>query len=68
MMSERIGTAAGDIYHHLSSNGEATVAQLRKATGHPETLIHQALGWLAREDKLACDATARTQRWTLLRA
>jgi hypothetical protein len=47
-----IGEAAGVVWQLLSSNGPLTVAKLVKATGQPRDTVMQAIGWLAREDKL----------------
>jgi len=60
-----IGLAAGDVYRFLASNGAATVAELTRATGHKEATIHEAIGWLAREDKVVGAPSGRTTRWAL---
>ena len=65
MSSANIGGAAGDVYCALENSGSATIAQMKKMTGHKEPLIQQALGWLAREDKVVCDTSGRTARWSL---
>jgi len=65
-MQVEIGQAAGDIYRFLEANGPATVSELKKATGCKDTLIYQALGWLAREEKVAQEAAGRTVRWHLI--
>jgi len=64
-MDVEIGTVAGDVYRFLHANGPATVSQLKKATGHKEAFINLAIGWLAREDKVAREASGRTTRWSL---
>jgi hypothetical protein len=50
-----IGEAAGEVWRVLSSKGPLTTAKLIKAVGEPRDLVMQALGWLAREDKIAID-------------
>ena len=64
-MDGEIGFAAGDVYQHLGSNGSATVAQLKKVTGRKDAEINQAIGWLAREDKIGRQQSGRTVRWGL---
>lgn len=64
-MDSAIGETAGDVYRFLEQNGAATVSGLRKGTGHKESAIHQAIGWLARENKVVRDTAGRATRWTL---
>ena len=47
-----IGETAGAVWCTLSENGAMTVAKLIKAIGEPRDSVMQALGWLAREDKI----------------
>ena len=64
-MDLEIGSAAGDVYRCLESNGSATLSAIKKATGHKESTVAMALGWLAREDKVVRDAKGRSVRWVL---
>jgi|YNPMSStandDraft_1061717.scaffolds.fasta_scaffold262260_1 hypothetical protein len=51
-----IGETAGVVWQMLQENGPMTLRQLverLKATGRKRDLVMQAIGWLAREDKLA---------------
>jgi hypothetical protein len=48
----QIGEAAGLIWRTLAAKGPLSIAQLVKATGAPRDSVMQAVGWLAREDKL----------------
>jgi len=64
-MDIEIGTAAGDVYRHLAGNGPASVTALKKATGHKDATVAMALGWLAREDKVARATHGRSTKWTL---
>ena len=66
-MSTEIGVAAGDVYRFLEAHGPATLGQVKKATGHRDTLVHQAMGWLAREDNVACEQQDRALVWQLTR-
>jgi hypothetical protein len=47
-----IGEMAGVVWCTLSKNGSMTMAKLVKAVGEPRDNVMQALGWLAREDKI----------------
>lgn len=58
---EEIGHAAGEVWGALSTgNGGVTLAALKKSVDAPADLVLLALGWLAREDKVEIDATAKT--------
>ena len=48
-----IGEMAGVVWCALSENGSLTMARLVKAVGEPRDTVMQALGWLAREDKIS---------------
>ncbi len=48
----RIGETAGLVWRHLSSNGPTSLTVLAKQVGSPRDLLLQALGWLARENKI----------------
>jgi hypothetical protein len=47
-----IGEMAGAVWTTLSEHGPMTMAKLVKAIGEPRDEVMQALGWLAREDKI----------------
>ncbi len=47
-----IGETAGVIWERLSSNGDSTVAKLVKEVDQSRDVVMQALGWLAREEKV----------------
>lgn len=51
-MVDKIGEAAGKIYHFLEKNGEVSVLKLKTSLKLSNSLICMGLGWLAREDKL----------------
>jgi hypothetical protein len=48
----RIGETAGLVWQHLSSHGPTSLTVLVKGIGVPRDLLLQALGWLARENKI----------------
>jgi hypothetical protein len=64
--SEVIGQTAGDVWQVLSERGGQTVAGLKKSIDVPDELIMAALGWLAREDKLAFETNGRSVSVALL--
>ena len=51
-MNQDIGLLAGKIWHALESNGEMSVAALKKSLGTRDVAADWAIGWLAREDKI----------------
>ena len=52
-MDEKIGQAAGKVWHVLANAGEpVNITDLPKKTGLSAPLTYQGLGWLAREGKV----------------
>ena len=51
-MKEQIGMTAGRIWERLRTDGELNLSQLPKILNENSALVYQALGWLAREDKI----------------
>jgi hypothetical protein len=64
--TETIGHTAGEVWKVLADRGEQTVAGLKKAIDAPDELVLAALGWLARENKLAFSTNGRSVSVTLL--
>ena len=58
-MEVEIGNAAGKIWQALKSKGALPKAQLSKLTGLSNDQVNLAIGWLAREGKVA------THGWTV---
>jgi hypothetical protein len=56
-----IGETAGVVWNTLSSNGPMTIAKLVKAIGEPRDSVMQALGWLARENKIDITEESRSR-------
>ena len=52
-MKEKIGTDAGNIWKVLDEQGSKSIKELKKLTKLTEKEIYAAIGWLAREEKLA---------------
>ena len=57
----QIGDTAGVVWKTLADNGPMTMAKLVKAVGRPRDLVMQAIGWLAREDKVSIDEDRRSR-------
>ncbi|MCL6481001.1 MAG: winged helix-turn-helix domain-containing protein [Firmicutes bacterium] len=60
MVIQQIGETAGRIWHTLDEKGELRVSILKRQVDVPEPILYMALGWLAREDKLAVEPRGRT--------
>ncbi len=64
-MIQSIGETAGEIWTLLNGNGEASLSQLNKGVKADPNLILQAIGWLAREDKLRIEKKGRYVTYSL---
>ena len=56
---DRMGFVAGQIFEHLSQNGEMATEELVKAimaSKNSNPMVFCAIGWLAREGKINCSA------------
>lgn len=47
-----IGSVAGSVWNYLNANGAASVIKLKSEISCTATILHLALGWLLREDKI----------------
>lgn len=56
-----IGETAGAVWRALSTNGRMSLAKVVKAVGEPRDTVMQALGWLAREDKIMIEDEGRSR-------
>ena len=61
-MTEEIGMMAGAIWQALETNGEITLAKLKKDLNAASPLFEWAIGWLAREDKIMLTTDKRSTR------
>lgn len=52
MIKNDIGINAGVIWNLLSQNGKLTIRGIEEYTNYRNSMIHLALGWLARENKI----------------
>jgi hypothetical protein len=57
----QIGELAGEVWHILDQKGPMSIAKLVKEADAPRDMVMQALGWLAREDKLNIEGDAKTR-------
>ncbi len=51
-MKEKIGDAAGAVWRILNENDKVELSALPKLVKQKDTMAFQAVGWLAREDKI----------------
>jgi hypothetical protein len=51
-MQEKIGSAAGKIWHTLDAKGGLSLAQLKREVNWKTPIFDWSIGWLAREDKV----------------
>lgn len=51
-MKEKIGQTAGKIWKILQKEDEVSISRLARIVDEKSSLVYQALGWLAREDKI----------------
>ena len=49
---EQIGQTAGLVWHTLDKHGPQSITKLAKMIDAPRDIVMQAVGWLAREEKL----------------
>jgi len=56
-----IGETAGVVWTILKDNGPLSMAKLVKAVGGRRDVVMQALGWLAREDKIWIEENGRSR-------
>lgn len=54
-VKDQIGQTAGAIYKLLKEQGPVPVTQVPKLINEKQPVTYQALGWLAREDKIEYD-------------
>ena len=64
-MIPRIGETAGKVWRFLEEKDEATLTQIKKGVKADPNLVLQAIGWLAREDKLQIEKKERYVTYAL---
>ena len=63
----QIGETAGAVWKTLDKHGGMSLAKLVERVGGNRDVVMQAVGWLAREDKLEISETSRGRTITLKR-
>jgi hypothetical protein len=58
---EQIGQTAGLVWRALNDGGPQSLAKLVKAVDAPRDAVLQAVGWLAREDKIWIEESKRSR-------
>lgn len=53
-LTPKIGTDAGKVWNTVAKQGEIDISTIAKITQITEVDAYQALGWLARENKVDC--------------
>ncbi len=56
---EQIGDTAGLVWHALDGTEPLSVTKLVELIEAPRDIVMQAIGWLAREDKICIEQTNR---------
>ncbi len=64
-MIYQIGEIAGKVWMFLKQNGESNLNQLKKGIKADPNVTLQAIGWLAREDKLRIEKRGRFVTYAL---
>jgi len=62
---ENIGQTAGQVWKFLEAHGESTLSGVEKGVEAPKAMVSMAVGWLAREGKIAVKDEKRTVRISL---
>lgn len=66
LVTDQIGHTAGLVWHALAENGGMSLAKLAKQIDAPRDLVMQAVGWLARENKIQIVEQKRVKTISLL--
>ena len=64
-MKNEIGETAGRIWEILNNKGKVAIQQIPKLLNENSMLSYQAIGWLAREDKIEFIAEGKKTLITL---
>ena len=65
-VTDHIGVSAGEIWHLLATDGGISVTKIAKQIDAPRDLVMQAIGWLARENKVQITENKRVKTISLL--
>jgi len=58
-MNENVGLSAGQLWKALEKSSPLSVTELKAKTNLDQDMVMLALGWLAREDKVTLNKTAK---------
>ena len=61
-----IGETAGAVWQFLDERGSISLTELVKQVDAPRDTVMQAIGWLAREEKIAVEQEGRKKTVTLV--
>lgn len=64
-MVYEIGESAGKVWQYLNEHLSSTPEQVNKSLKLQESRFYMAVGWLAREDKLAFEGEGKTMKLSL---
>ena len=64
-MTEEIGETAGKLWQFLKEHPSATMEQIAKELSLKEASVCMAIGWLAREGKLAFESEGKKTKLSL---
>lgn len=62
----QIGEVAGMVYRTLLEEKSMSTAKLSRTVDAPRDIVMQAIGWLAREEKVKIDPTSRGKMISLV--
>jgi len=60
-----IGESSGRIWEYLHEHGTATVSEISRSLKMNNGMLHMAIGWLAREDKVVFEGEGKVARLSL---
>lgn len=66
LVTDQIGLTAGKVWHALSDSGGMSLTKLVKQIEAPRDLVMQAVGWLARENKIQIVEEKRVKTISLI--
>jgi hypothetical protein len=58
---DQIGEVAGQVWHLLNQQGPLSLTRIVRDTDSPRDVVMQAIGWLAREEKISIEEDARSK-------
>lgn len=64
-LNETIGAAAGKVWSYLSEYGPASASKLAEGAGLDKNEVQRAIGWLAREGKVAVERKGKNDFFSL---